>query len=340
MPQFAAFFFDAPRILCRLTFAMKLILATFIIVSIAPFADAQNPRYYSQQPIPGPKIFGEGIISAGDYESHAEFSVTGDTVYFVKSAPDLSKWTICVSYFKNNAWTAPEVASFSGTYWDADPFITKDGKEFYFISNRPLHEGEPAKDFDIWKMTRTSSGWSAPVRLPDVINSPESEYYPTLTDNGTLYFGSRRKGGKGAADIYRSVLKNNVYQAAENLGDAINTEGSEFEPFISRDETYLIFMAARPDHLDYADLYVSYNKNGNWTVAQKLPEPFNSSVTEFSPKVSRDGRYFFFASTRNTNQSVKKETTADMNKRLKGAGNGLGDIYQTDISALKIQAGN
>lgn len=288
--------------------------------------------------MPEPVIFAEGIVSVGEYESHAEFSLTGDTVYFVKSGPDLSKWTICVSYFKNNIWSTPEVASFSGQYMDADPFITKDGKELYFISNRPLKEGDSAKDFDIWKMHTTPKGWSKPVRLPDVINSVASEYYPTLTDDGTLYFGSRRAGGKGQADIYRSILKNNVYQEAENLGEAINTDGSEFEPFISRDETYLIFMAARPDHLDFADLYISYHNKNNWTKAEKLPEPFNSGVTEFSPKVTRDGKYFFFASTRNKNPmtTLKPESTQEMNKRLQSAGNGVGDIYRVDISALKI----
>lgn len=316
---------------------MKLNLATIALVAISTLCCAQTPRYASKQPLPEPTLFAEGIISAGDYESHVEFSVTGDTLYFVKSAPDLSKWTICVSYFKNNTWTAPEIAPFSGTYWDADPFITRDGKGFYFISNRPLREGDPAKDFDIWRMTLTKTGWSTPVRLPDVINSDQSEYYPTLTDNGTLYFGSRRAGGRGAADIYRSEVKNGMYQQPENLGEAINTDGSEFEPFISRDERYLIFMAARPDHLDHADLYIAYKNDGAWTPAVRLPEPFNSGVTELSPKVSRDGRYFFFASTRNRNQSTKKETTVELNKRLKSAGNGLGDIYQVDISALKIE---
>jgi Tol biopolymer transport system component len=314
---------------------------TFLSIALACSALNAQPKSYAQ---PGallqPRIFGEGLVSTGDYESHPAFSPGGDTLYFVKSGPDISKWTICVSYYRNGAWTAPAIAPFSGQYMDADPFFTKDGNTLYFISNRPLKTGDPAKaDMDIWKMQRTKMGWSEPVRMEAPINSDKSEYYPTLTDKGTLYFGSRRDGGSGGSDIYRSVLVDGKYQQPENLGEAINTSGSEYEPFIFPDEKVLIFLAARPDHLDNADLYVSYNENGKWTPAERLPEPFNSGVTEFSPKVSRDGKYFFFASSRNRNPSTtpKPETAAEMDKRLHSAGNGLSDIYQVDLSALNLR---
>lgn len=298
---------------------------------------AQTPSYTTTASLTQPKIFAEGIISTGDYESHPAFSPGADTLYFVKSNPDVSKWTICVSYYRNKKWSEPEIAPFSGQYMDADPFFTKDGKTLYFISNRPIKKGDPVKaDMDIWKMERTSKGWADPQRLDGSVNSDSSEYYPTLTDDGTLYFGSRRNGGRGNADIYRSRSEDGVYQKPENLGEAINTEGSEFEPFISPDENFLIFMAARPDHLDHADLYISYRKNGSWTVAEKLPFPFNTKATEFSPKLTRDGKYFFFASARNRNPSTtpQPETTDEMNKRLKSVGNGLCDIYQVNASVL------
>jgi len=84
-------------------------------------------------------IFGEGVISTGDYETHPAFSPTGDTLYFLKGLPDANFFSICVSYKKNGKWSAPQVASFSGKYTDADPFVTRDGKTLYFVSNRPVH---------------------------------------------------------------------------------------------------------------------------------------------------------------------------------------------------------
>ncbi len=299
---------------------------------------SQKPlSFYKSAPTPEPVIFGEGIISIGDYESHADFSVGGDTVMFVKSNPDVTKWTICYSIFKNGKWSRPDVAPFSGQYMDADPFFTPDGKTLYFISNRPLTVGgEVKQDMDIWKIEKTKSGWGEPVRLSDVINSSASEYYPTIASNGTMYFGSRRAGGKGNSDIYKSVLVNGEYTTPVNVGDGVNTEGSEFEPFIAPDESYMIFMAARPDDLQFADLYVSYNREGVWTKAEKMKEPLNSSATEFSPKVTKDGKYFFFASARNVNAvtTEKRETMVEVEKRLRGAGNGLGDVWFVEVGAI------
>ncbi len=293
--------------------------------------------YDVQGPLSEPRIFAEGIISTGDYESHPAFSPDGDTLFFVKMAPDLSKWTIFVSHYKNGHWDVPEIAPFSGQYWDADPYFTKDGNTLFFISNRPLEEGKPQKDFDIWKVEKSEGAWGKPIRLDSPINSETSEYYPTVTDTGTMYFGSRRKGGKGGSDIYVSRLKNGKYQESENLGESVNTAGNEFEPWIAFDESFLIFMATPSESLEEADFYISYNEQGQWSKAKPLPAPFNSGVTEFSPRVTRDLKYFFFSSTRNKHdlKFLNAETTSGMTTRIRESGNGLGDIYQVDFAALQ-----
>ncbi|HMI60209.1 MAG TPA: hypothetical protein VK518_04855, partial [Puia sp.] len=145
-------------------------------------------------------VFEEGVISTGDYETHPAFSPGGDTLYFLKGLPDANFFSICVSFKKNGQWTKPQIVPFSGQYSDADPFVTKDGKTLYFVSNRPVREGGPVKpDWDIWKTEITGSGWAMPVHLDSTINSSAGEYFPTIADNGNLYFGSGRSGGKGRA---------------------------------------------------------------------------------------------------------------------------------------------
>jgi len=317
----------------------KLFGALWLLFLLTNIGSAQAPMSYDvQEPLSEPRIFADGIISTGDYDTHPAFSPDGKTLYFVKMAPDLSKWTIFVSYYESGRWKEPQIAPFSGQYWDADPYFTKDGNTLFFISNRPVKEGDPQKgDFDIWKVEKQKNAWNQPVRLGSPINSEASEYYPTVDDNGAMYFGSRRKGGKGGADIYVSRPENGEYKTAENLGESINTPGNEFEPFIAFDDSYLIFMATPSESLEEADFYISYNQQGNWTKALKLPAPFNSDATEFSPKVTRDSKYFFFSSTRNKYNSkfINAETTAGMIKRIRESGNGLGDIYQVDFAALQ-----
>jgi WD40-like Beta Propeller Repeat len=227
-----------------------------------------------------------------------------------------------------------------GQYSDADEFITRDGNQMFFISKRPLPSTnrEPRK-LDIWVMERTATGWGEPRNLGAPVNSEESEYFPTLTDNGTIYFGSRRAGGKGGVDLYRSQFMNGKYQEPENLGDAVNTEFDEYEPFIASDESFLIFMAGgRPDGLGGFDLYITYNRKGQWTKAKNLGAPINSAADELSPRITPDGKYFFWASARSLidKPKTKSWTIQGLSDAYHGPGNGLGDIYYIDISALKI----
>jgi Tol biopolymer transport system component len=215
--------------------------------------------------------------------------------------------------------------------------VARDGKTLYFMSNRPLKVGDPVKDdTDIWKVTLSATGWGDPVRMEAPVNSEADEYYPTIADNGNIYFGSPRKGGLGGSDIWRCRYENGKYQPAENLGEAINTPGNDYEAFIAPDESYLIYNSSTTTsaHLDF---YISYNKNGVWTKAVKLPEPLNSDGIEWSPKVTRDKKWFYFSSTRNryADTPAKAENMEQFNKRLQGAGNSLADIYTVDFGVIE-----
>jgi Tol biopolymer transport system component len=314
------------------------VLFSAYVLASAIGTQVRHP-YASGQALAEPIIFSEGIISTGDDESHPAFTPDGKTLYFLKNTPLFNHWTIAVSQYRNGKWDTPEVASFSGQYSDADPFITEDGKNLFFISTRPV-DGKAKEDTDIWMVEKKASGWSEPTNLGPLINSNASEWFPTLTKDGTLYFGSDRPGGKGRTDIWRCKLINGKYGEPENLGDAINSPASEVEPYIAPDESFIIFAAAgRPDGKGAFDLYISYNKNGSWTKGESLGDKINSKWWDFSPKISPDGKYFFFTSNRNfADQPLEKPLSYnELVSRLHSPRNGLRDIYQIDISALKLK---
>lgn len=310
------------------------------IQAVAGQSVERKMPFASAKPIPLPAVFAPNEISTGDYESHPAFTPDGRTLYFLKSTPDFNFWTIVSSHFGKGHWSEPQVAPFSGQYSDADPFITADGKRMFFISRRPVSsESSPnaAGKLDIWVMDKTGGNWSEPKNLGRPVNSESSEFFPTLTSAGTLYFGSGRKGGRGGIDLYRSRFVNGKYQESENLGDAINTEFDEFEPFIAPDESFLIFMAAgRPDGLGGFDLFISYNRDGKWTKAQNLGAPINSASDELSPKITPDGKYFFWASNRSDFSLTpnKPFASGEFFRKLRKPGNGLGDIYYVDVGSL------
>jgi Tol biopolymer transport system component len=89
------------------------------------------------------------------------------------------------------------------------------------------------------------------------------------------------------------------------LGDAVNlaalnTEDNEWDPFIAPDSRYLLFCSTKPGGLGGDDIYVSFKeKDGSWGPPRHMGAEVNSAGSENRPYVTRDGKYFFFTSTRN-----------------------------------------
>src|SRR5262245_37788388 len=125
-----------------------------VLMGFAIAQDTMTPAYRVPEPLPEPVLFADGIVSTGEFESHPAFTPDGRTIYFVRSTPAFTDWTIYVAHYADGRWSVPKIAPFSGKHRDADPFITADGKQLYFISDRPV-DGLPKQDMDIWLMDRT-----------------------------------------------------------------------------------------------------------------------------------------------------------------------------------------
>jgi len=210
---------------------------------------------------PTPRLLAPGVVSTGDIEFSPALTPDGKTLYFTKGSPGMKRamW-IVVSRLENGAWTTPEIAPFSGRYNDIDPTISPDGKRLFFASTRPT-EGmgaAPKKDFDLWVMERTGSGWSEPKNLGLPVNSAGSETTTSLAADGTLYIGaSGREGGpRTGRRLYRSRLVGGRYEAPEPLPAPIDAGEEDSNQYVSPDGRFMIFMSKRPG----ADtgLYVTY----------------------------------------------------------------------------------
>ncbi|HEX2896774.1 MAG TPA: hypothetical protein VHP63_01825 [candidate division Zixibacteria bacterium] len=315
-----------------------LIIRYKLILSLAFVVSATAVNYAGDDLNSKPELFGEGVISTSEYELNASFSPDGNTFYFAKSAPDFSFWTLVESHLVDGKWTKPEILPFSGKYSDADPFMLSGGKVLFFISDRPINENDTAsKDLDIWQVEYDLGHWLKPRRLSSVINSPQAEWFPCVTDNGTLYFTALREGGQGSYDIYRSRPAENGWGEPENLGDSINSKYAEIEAYVPPDESFIIFCSYnRPDGLGNSDMYVSFNNLGVWTAAKHLDAPINSSAEDRHMTVTPDGRYLVFTSTRGGWETPleQKLNYSDYQKKLYSIYNGLGNIFQIEMDAL------
>lgn len=99
-------------------------------------------------------------------------------------------------------------------------------------------------------------------------------------------------------------------------------------------------MAARKGGQGSGDLWVSYLRDGAWTPAANLPPPLNSPAFEVGAKVTPDGRTLLFTSTRRTFAVTPLEKAlsyAELSRQLNSPGNGLGDLYQVDLQAFRLE---
>lgn len=261
------------------------------LVTSDAFEMIDTPLYLS------PESFAPGVISTDDEEWRVIFTPDGSRAYFARSDqffPFSRQATIYESNLTDGVWSAPTVASFSGTYPDIDPFITPDGARLYFSSIRPV-DGEDRTDLDLWFVEWTGSGWGSPIHT-GAVNSPADELYASIDEDGVLYVASDRTGGVGGFDIYRAdPLGDGRYSEAENVGAPVNTTRWEFNPAISRDGETLAFTGLNyPGGAGFGDIYVTEREGTVWATPSGLGGLVNTSADEYHPSFSPDERLLFF----------------------------------------------
>ena len=296
-----------------------------------------DPPWSSSSPLREPAIFAPGTISTGHYESHAEFEPDGSTLWFLVSTPQFDHWTIVSSPWDGQRFGKPEVAPFSGRWSDADPCVSSDGKRLYFISNRPV-EGKPERDLDLWVVEKEGERWGEPRNLGAPVNSTGNEWFPSLAADGTLYFGSDRPGGRGRTDLWRSRLVDGRHADPENLGEAVNTPYDEYEGCIAPDQSFLVVMTTRPKGPGGGgDLWISERKEGVFAPSRCLEGGVSSPAGEIGPRLTPDGKYLFFASSRRLPVAPSGERLDydGLARVLDSPGNGLGDVYRVEVSAIR-----
>ncbi len=246
----------------------------------------------------GAKRVEDKALSTGNQFAFS-FTPDAQSIYLTKrevQADKSLKVDLLRSDWKNKRWTSPVEVKFNSPFKDADSFISPGGSKLFFMSQRPIPGTEAKNDYDIWYVEKNKKGiWGKPQHLGSHINThPGWEGFPTVSNQGTLYFFSEREGGQGQSDIYRSQFSNNQFQAPENLGARINSDAWDGLPYISPNETFMIFQSERLGGYGKGDLYISYQKNGEWTQAKNLGPLINTSEAELFPHISPDGQHFYF----------------------------------------------
>jgi len=171
------------------------------------------------------------------FESDIAFTPDFKTVYFTWNnfysalkSKDSAKWKT-LYMFKASVNQNFEISNVtpltfnSKEYSVRSPAVSADGKKLYFVSDMPGGYGE----LDIYVVDINNEGnYGAPKNLGPTVNTKQTELFPYIDQNNTLYFSSNGHKGLGGLDIFKSEFKNGNFQQAINLPTPFNSKYDDF----------------------------------------------------------------------------------------------------------------
>jgi hypothetical protein len=238
--------------------------------------------YLGQNP-PGstPVIFAPGIISKGNIHSRLEISPDGREMFW--NTVDMKTFSTQILSVKNvdGKWSDPQPPSFAMEGNTQATLFSPDGKKLFFNLN--TGDGWVTKYVE-----KTEAGWSAPRNDGFLLNGSSS-----FTKSGRAYFSAGMKTKIWNTGIFEARYSADGYSDVKPLDETINVpKAIDYTPYVSPDESFLLFSSNRPLIGDKEDMYIQISfkkRDGTWSTPQKICQ-----IQSRFPSISPDGKYLFF----------------------------------------------
>jgi hypothetical protein len=181
-----------------------------------------------------PSVFSKELKSGVNF-GPVTFNSAGNIMYFnrnnstgkgLRNISDTSnKLGIYYAEAVNGLWTGVKPFQYNDPlYTFCTPSLAHDGKRIYFASDMPGGSG----GMDLYYCDSLAGGWTRPVNLGPVINTPKNESFPYAGVFGKLYFASDGHNGFGGKDLFYSIEIDGKWINPVHLDSAINSPADDF----------------------------------------------------------------------------------------------------------------
>lgn len=274
------------------TLACALLLAAGSVFHASPAPAAQTPSAVPQ------KVTLDGIIDPRSDDTLA-FTPDGNTVFFDRS--EGKHKTIMVSHRLAGHWSKPEIASFSGHWFDQDPVVAPDGRYLLFNSDRPMRpdgkplvqdyfRGGPGPGSNIWKVERRGNGWGKPVWLGPVINDDVFVDFASIARDNTLYYLRWDRQAK-VMHTWRARYRDGHYLSPERAGLG-DPSVSTHDPAIAPDQSFIVFDYGKVKG-GLGRLCIAFREGDHWSRPIDLGDVVNQDIP-WGSHMAFDGRAIYF----------------------------------------------
>ena len=224
-----------------------------------PYLDIYSSDYDEASGALSGEIVLEGKVNTNKNEGTVSFSPDGKTMYFSGESLDRDAGLFGKKFKKDDS-----------------------GKSTINLYSATLVEGE----------------WGNVTTLPFNGDNHNTGGPAVSTDGKRLYFNSDMEGTIGASDLwYATINGDGTYGDPVNLGNEINTEGSEMFPYVSSENVLYFASNGRPG-LGMLDVFASKMTGDSFGSVRNLGAPINSGNDDFSYTVDEESKKGFFASNR------------------------------------------
>ena len=180
------------------------------------------------------RLFSSSLTSRFN-DGPVTFSPGGDTIYYSRNlvvegghkevSGNRNKLGLFYAVLDGDKWTDINEMRFnSDSYNITTPYLSPDGRQLFFASDKPDGFGGS----DIFMCRWNNGYWGNPENLGPVINTKGNEAYPFINQNGEIFFSSDGHEGLGGKDIFFSKFIDSAWITPVRLESPVNSRSNDF----------------------------------------------------------------------------------------------------------------
>jgi outer membrane protein OmpA-like peptidoglycan-associated protein/tetratricopeptide (TPR) repeat protein len=209
----------------------------------------------------------KGDVNSIYHDGPVTLTKDGKTMYFSRNnvkeniqgtdKNGISQVKIYRATLKDTLWTNIEDLSINNSEYSVQhPALNNDDTKLYFASDMP--EGHGGSDIYVANINPDGS-LGSPKNIGNVVNTKNSEGFPFINNEGTLFFTSDGHQGLGLLDIFGTIEdEDNEIIEILNLGVPVNSNEDDFSFSMNPDGLSGYFASNRRGGRGSDDIYSYY----------------------------------------------------------------------------------